>query len=68
MSGSTLVVLKPKDYTYVKCVENPMNEPLKIGRFYHVMPGNKIRKGDGKVGHSLAKFEPVTDAYFNAFK
>lgn len=66
--GTTLAVLKPKDYTYVKCVENPMNEKLKIGRFYQVMPGNKIKKGDNTVGHSLAKFELISDAYFNTFK
>ncbi len=66
--AKTLVHLDPLPYTYVRCVANPMREPLTIGQFYQVMPNHKIRKDKGEVGHTLGKFEPMPPTYLDIFK
>lgn len=68
VTGKTLSALKPLPYTYVRCVDNPLKEPVTKGQWYHVQPNNKIRNDKGEIGHSLAKFEPMPDNYLNAFK
>lgn len=68
VSASTLSKLRPLPLTYVRCVENPLKEDLTVGRWYQVQKDNKIRKNKGEIGHSLAKFEPMSESYLNAFK
>jgi hypothetical protein len=66
--AKSLRVLDPLPYTYVRCVGNPMKEPLTIGQFYQVMPNHKIRKDKGEVGHTLGKFEMMPANYLDMFK
>lgn len=68
MTAKSLSALKPVPNTYVKCMANPMREPLTLGRFYKVQEGNKIKNDKGVVGFTLAQFEPLSDSYLNAFK
>lgn len=66
--AKSLSALKPMPNTYVKCMANPLKEPLSLGRFYKVLEGNKIKNDLGVVGHTLGQFEPLSESYLNAFK
>ena len=64
----TLIQLKPEVGEYVRCLVNPLKESLTTGRFYKVLPGNRLRDDRGSIVYTMAKFEKLPKNYLEAFK
>lgn len=60
--------LNLKPGTYVRCKANLGCPDFTVGRFYKVLPKNLLQNDRGNVVISSARFEPLPDAYLNAFK